>query len=84
MLGNAETRVQTRKSKYRANVLVAQMVKNLPAVQETWVCSLGLEDPLEEDMATSSSFPAGKIPWAKEPGKLQSIGLKRVPTRLSD
>ena len=62
-------------------------VENLPAVQETWetrVQSLGLEDPLEEDMATSSSFPAGKIPWAKEPGKLQSIGLKRVPTRLSD
>ena len=48
------------------------------------VRSLGLEDPLEEEMATYSIFPAGKIPWAKKPGKLQSIGLKRVPTRLSD
>ena len=56
-------------------------VKNLPAVQETremWVRSLGLEDLPEEEMATHSSFPAGKIPWAKEPGELQSIGSKRV------
>ena len=78
MLGNAETRVQTRKSKYRVNVLVAQMVKNLPEVQETWVCSLGLEDPLEEDMATHSSVLAWRVPWTEEPGGLQSIGSQRA------
>ena len=78
MLGNAETRVQIRKSKYRANVLVAQMVKNLPAVQETWVCSLGLEDPLEEDMETHSSVLAWRIPWTGEPGWLWSIESQRT------
>jgi len=49
--------------------LVAQMVKNLPAVQETWVRSLGLGDPLEEEMATHySSILAWRIPWTEEPG----------------
>ena len=50
--------------------LVAQMVKRLPAVQETWVRSLGWEDPLEKEMATHSSIPAQKIPWTEEPGGL--------------
>ena len=54
--------------------LVAQMVKNLPAVQETQVQSLGQEDPLEEEMATHSSILAWRIPWAEEPGGLQSMG----------
>ena len=58
--------------------LVAQRVKNLPAVQETQVWSLGWEDPLEEGMATHSSILAWRIPWAEEPGELQSIGLQRV------
>ena len=54
--------------------LVAQMLKRLPAMQETWVQSLGREDPLEEEMATHSSILAWKIPWAGEPGGLQSMG----------
>ena len=58
--------------------LVAQMVKNRPAMQETWVQSLGQEDPLEEEMATHSSIPAWRIPWTEEPGGLQSMGSQRV------
>ena len=54
------------------------MVKNPPAVQETWVRSLGWEDPLEEDMATHSSILAWRIPWSDEPGGLQSMGSQRV------
>ena len=56
----------------------AQMVKNLPAVQETQVQSLNWEDPLEKEMATPSSILAWKIPWTEEPGGLQSTGLQRV------
>ena len=58
--------------------LVAQTLKNLPAVQETWVQSLGLEDPLEKGKATHSSVLAGRIPWIEEPGRLQSLVSKRV------
>ena len=58
--------------------LVAQMVKNLPVMQVTRVQSLGREDPLEEEMTTHSSMLAWEIPWAEEPGELQSIGLQRV------
>ena len=58
--------------------LVAQMVKYLPAMQETWVQSLGGEDLLEKEMATHSSTLAWKIPWTEEPCKLQSIGSQRV------
>ena len=58
--------------------LVVQTVKNPPAMQETWVQSLGLEDPLEEGMATHSSILAWKIPWTEEPGGLQSMGWQRV------
>ena len=65
-------------SSTRGSSLVAQMVKNLPAVQENWVQSLGQEDPLEKGMATHSSILAWRIPWTDEPGRLQSMGLQRV------
>ena len=58
--------------------LVAQVVKNLPAVQETWVRSLGCKDPLEKGMATYSSILAWRIPWTEESGGLQSMGSQRV------
>ena len=58
--------------------LVAQMVKHLPAMRETWVQSLGWEDPLEENMAPHSSTLAWKIPWMEEPGRLKSMGSLRV------
>ena len=54
------------------------MVKNLPAMQETRVQSLGWEDPLEKEMATHSNILAGRIPWTEEPDKLQSRGSQRV------
>ena len=57
---------------------VAQMVKNLPAVQETWVQSLGQEESLEEEMATHSSILAWRIPRTEEPGRLQSMVSQRV------
>ena len=57
---------------------MAQTVKRLPAVQQTEVPSLGQEDPLEEGMATHSSILAWRIPWTEEPGRLQSVGWKRV------
>ena len=57
--------------------LVAQRVKHLPAVWETWVQSLRREDPLEKEMATHSSTLAWKIPWTEEPGRLQSMGSRR-------
>ena len=59
-------------------LLVAQTAKNLPAMQKTWVLFLGREDPLEEGMAMHSSILSWKIPWIEEPGKLQSIGSRRV------
>ena len=57
---------------------IAQVVKNLPAVQETWIRSLGQEDPLEKEMAIHSSTVAWKIPWTEEPGRLQSMGSQKV------
>ena len=54
------------------------MVKNLPAMQETQIQSLGWEDPLEKELTTPSSILAWKIPWTEEPGRLQSMGLQRV------
>ena len=57
--------------------LLAQMVKNLPAIQETWVQSPGAEDALEKEMATHSSILAWRIPWTEEPGRLQSMGSQR-------
>ena len=62
---------------------LAQSVKNLPAVQETWVPSLGWEDLLEKEMATHSSILAWKISWTEEPGGLQSMG-SQSRARLSD
>ena len=58
--------------------LVAQMVKRLPSVWETWVRFLGREDPLEKEMAIHSSTIAWKIPWMEESDGLQSMGLQRV------
>ena len=54
--------------------LIAQSVKNLPAVLETWVRSLGREDPLEKEMVTHSRILAWRISWIEEPGRLQSMG----------
>ena len=57
---------------------MTQMVKSLPAVRETRVQSLNLEDPLEKEMATHSSILVWKIPWTEEPGQLQAMGSQRV------
>ena len=56
------------------------MVKNLPAMQETWVLSLGQEDPLEKEVATHSSILAWRIPWTEEPGGLQSMRSQESDT----
>ena len=61
-----------------ATSLVAQTVKHLPTMQETWVQSLGQEDLLEKEMATHSSILAWKIPWTEKPGRLQSMESLRV------
>ena len=60
--------------------MVAQRVKNPPAMQDTWVWSLSQEDPLEKGMATNSNTVAWKIPWTEEPGGLQSMGSQRDRT----
>ena len=60
--------------------LVAQTVKRLPTMRETWVQSLGQEDLLEKEMATHSSILAWKIPWMEEPGRLQSMGSQELDT----
>ena len=57
---------------------MAQMVKNPPAMQETWVQSLGWEDPLEKEMKTHSSILAWRLPWTEKPGGLQPVGSQRV------
>ena len=59
-------------------VVLAQVVKHLPVMRETWIRSLGQEAPLEKDMATHSSTLAWRIPWTEEPGRLQSMGSQRV------
>ena len=74
--GRKESDTTKRLSLTRSQL--AQMVKNLPAMQETQVQSLGWEDPLEKSMATPSSILAWSIPWTEEPGRLQSVGLQRV------
>ena len=58
--------------------LMAQSLKRLPPMRETWVQSLAWEDPLEKEMVTHSSILAWKIPWTEKPGRLQSTGLQRV------
>ena len=68
----------TLKNIYNEVNTLAQSVKNLPAVQETWVQSLGWEDTLEKEMATHYSILAWKISRTQEPGGLQSMGLQRV------
>ena len=67
---------------YVGTSLVAQMVKCLPAMRETWVQSLGQEDLLEKEMATHSSILAWKIPWTEESGRLQSMGSEYVCAQL--
>ena len=69
---------------YWLHSLVAQMVKNLPAKQETWVWSLSQEDPLEKGMAIHCSILAWRIPWTEESGGLQFVGLQRVSEWASD
>ena len=64
--------------------LLAQMVKNLPAMQETQIQSLGWEDSLEKEMATHSSIPAWRIPWTEELGRLQFMGSQRVGNDLEN
>ena len=64
--------------------LVAQRLKCLPAPPETWIQSLGWEDPLEKEMAIHSSILAWRIPWTEKPSRLRSTGSQRVKTRLSD
>ena len=61
---------------------MAQRIKHLPAMQETWVRSLGWEDPLEKEMATDSSILAWRIPRTEEPGGLQSMGSQRAKINL--
>ena len=63
---------------------MAQLVKNLPTMQETWVRSLGQKDPLEKEMAARSSILAWRIPWTEEPGGLQHKGSQKSRIRLSD
>ena len=70
----------TLKYVYRQASLIAQLVKNLPAVQETWVQFLSWEDPLEKEMATHSSILTWRIPWTEEPGRLQSMRSQESDT----
>ena len=78
-IGNSEIN-RKFKPNYKDNraSLVAQMAKNMPVVQETWVQSLGPEDPLEKGMATNYSILAQRIPWTEEPTQLQSMGSQRA------
>ena len=69
---------KNREKKIEWASLVAQRLKHLPVMWETWVRSLGWEDPLEKEMATHSSILAWRIPWTEEPGGLQSMGSQRV------
>ena len=64
--------------------LVAQMVKNLPALWEIWVSFLGQEDPLKKGMATDSSILAWRIPWTEKTGRLQFMGVAKSQTQLTD
>ena len=88
-LGLAQRKRASPRGEAGTSSLVAQSVKNLPAMQETWIPFLGWEDPLEKEMATHSSILAWRIPWSEEPGRteepgrLQSMG-SRESTRLND
>ena len=76
--GVAKSQTQLSNEHIAYASLVAQTVKRLPAMQETWVRSLGGEDPPKEGMATHSSILARRIPRTEEPGTLQSVGSQRV------
>ena len=78
MTKNLESKMEKMQESINKASLVAQRLKRLPAMQETWVRSLGWEDPLEKEMATHSSILTWRIPWMEEPGGLQSTGLQRV------
>ena len=65
---------------YNVHSLIAQLVNHLPAMKEIWVRFLGLEDPLEKEMATHSSILTWEIPWTEEPGRLQSMGSQESDT----
>ena len=78
MVSQASLWKEGKKSVILPTSLVAQMVKSLSAMQETWVQSLGWEDPLEKEMANHSSTLAWKIPWTVGPGRLQTMGSQRV------
>jgi len=67
-----------RMCKGEGATLIAQLVKNPPVMQETWIQSLGQEDPLEKGMATHFSILAWRIPWREESGGLQSLGLQEL------
>ena len=70
--------IDNRELRWQWASLVAQTIKSLPAMQETWVRSLGQEDPLEKGMATHSSILDWRMPWTEESGRLQSMGSQRV------
>ena len=72
--------IQLDNYREQGDSLLAQMVKNLPAMQETWVLSLGQEDPLKKGMATHSSILAWRIPWTEEPGGPSPWGCKELDT----
>ena len=76
-MGNGRGRVEEDRVDIGASLKV-QRLKRLPAMQETWVQSLGREDPLEKEMATHSSILAWRIPWTEESGGLPSMGLHSV------
>ena len=76
-LRNSKASILRHSAFFRAS-LVAQRVKCLPTMQETWVQFLGQEDPLEKEMATHSSILAWRIPWTEESGRVQSHGVSRV------
>ena len=81
-LKSSDRGLELKKASLEARIkrasLMAQMVRNLPAMQETWIQSLGWEDPLEKGMATHSSILAWRIPWTEEPGGILSMGLQRI------
>ena len=74
-VAKSQTRLSNRTTR---TFLVVQTVKNLPAMQETWVQSLGGKDPLEKEMETHSSILAWRIPWTEEPDRLQFMGSQTV------
>ena len=74
----SEVRKKDKDKYYMISLMVAQRLKRLPSMRETWVRSLGREDPLEKEMATHSSILAWRISWTEEPGRLQSTGSQRV------